>query len=337
MERYPMMKITIIIPCLNEEQYIAECLESVLASDYDKSKMEILVVDGVSSDRTKEIVESYSKKNSHIKLLSNPDKIVPKSMNIAIKQATGDYIIRLDAHALYPTNYFSKLIEWHQKLDADNVGAVIVTKVKNLNKKSASIKEVLSHRLGVGNSEFRTGVDEVKEVDTVPFGCYKREVFDRYGLYDERLIRNQDIELNKRIINGGGKIYLVPDIECTYFAREDFISLAKNSYSNGFWNILTAYYTKTLNSLSLRHFIPLIFVLSLLFPMLLSLLIPKLLWLTLLSLSSYLALVIITSFKLREKSNSLCYLVASFLTLHLSYGFGSLVGIFSMIKRVLAH
>ncbi len=334
MERYPMMKITIIIPCLNEEQYIAECLESVLASDYDKSKMEILVVDGVSSDRTKEIVESYSKKHSHIKLLSNPDKIVPKSMNIAIKQATGDYIIRLDAHALYPTNYFSKLIEWHQKLDADNVGAVIVTEVKNLNKKSASIKEVLSHRLGVGNSEFRTGVDEVKEVDTVPFGCYKKEVFDRYGLYDERLIRNQDIELNKRIINGGGKIYLVPDIECTYFAREDFISLAKNSYSNGFWNILTAYYTKTLNSLSLRHFIPLIFVLSLLFPMLLSLLIPKLLWLTLLSLSSYLALVIITSFKLREKSNKLCYLIASFLTLHLSYGFGSLIGIFSMINKI---
>ena len=328
-----MAKISIIIPCLNEEKYIANCLDSVLASDYDKSKMEILVVDGMSGDKTREIVALYSKKHKHIKLLSNPDKIVPKSMNIAIKQANGDYIIRLDAHASYPKNYFSKLIEWHQKLDAENVGTAIVTKVKNLTKKSASIKEVLSHKFGVGNSDFRTGTKEVKEVDTVPFGCYKKEVFKKYGLYDERLIRNQDIELNKRIINGGGKIYLIPDVQCTYFARENFTALAKNNYSNGFWNILTAYYTKTLNSLSLRHFIPLLFLLSLLFPLILSIFLPKFIDVGLLSLSSYFALVIMISFKLRDSTNSFIYLVSSFLVLHLSYGMGSLMGIFSVISK----
>jgi len=328
-----MSKISIIIPCLNEEKYIAYCLDSILLSDYDKSKIEIFVVDGMSSDKTREIVISYSEKYAYIKLLSNLDKIVPKAMNLAIEKAKGEYIIRLDAHASYPKNYFSKLIEWHQKLNADNIGCVIVTEVKKLTKKSASIKEVLSHKFGVGNSDFRTGIKELKEVDTVPFGCYKKEVFEKYGLYDERLIRNQDIELNKRIINGGGKIYLIPEVTCTYYARENFSDLAKNNFDNGKWNILTAYYTKTLNSLSLRHFIPLLFVLSLLAPLFLSIFIPKFAYVVLLSLSSYFALVIIISFKLRDNQNSFLYLIMSFFTLHLSYGVGSLMGIFSLASK----
>jgi len=329
-----MSSISIVIPCLNEEKYIANCLDSVLVSDYDKSKIEILIVDGMSIDRTREIVTEYSKKYDYIKLLDNPDKIVPKAMNLAIKKAKGDYIIRLDAHSSFPSDYFSKLVKYSEKLDADNVGAVIITEVKNSNKKSNSIVKILSHRFGVGNSNFRIGTDELKEVDTVPFGCYKKEVFKKYGDYDERLVRNQDIELNKRIINGGGKIYLVPEVECTYYARENFKDLAKNNYANGFWNILTAYYTKALGSLSLRHFIPLLFVLSLLFPLILSLLFPKMLWLSFFSLTSYLALVIIISLKLKNSSNDFFYLVGSFLTLHLSYGWGSLMGIFSLFQKV---
>ncbi len=328
-----MSTISIIVPIYNEEKYIEKCLESIIENDYNKDKMEVFLVDGGSKDKTVDIIKKYQQKYPFFKLLNNSNKTPPYAMNIGIEASKGDYIIRLDAHASYPKNYFSKLIEWHQKLNADNVGAVIVTEVKNLNKKSASIKEVLSHRLGVGNSEFRTGVDEVKEVDTVPFGCYKREVFEKYGLYDERLIRNQDIELNKRIINGGGKIYLIPDVQCTYFARENFTALAKNNYNNGYWNILTAYYTKTLNSLSLRHFIPLLFLLSLLVPSLLSIVVPNFLYVTLFSLSSYLLLVIIISFKLRDSSNSFTYLISSFLTLHLSYGMGSLMGIFLIISK----
>ncbi len=326
-------KISIIIPCLNEEKYIVTCLDSLLDSDYDKLKMEVLVVDGMSSDKTREIVKDYTNKHSYIKLLDNPDKIVPKAMNLAISQASGEYIIRLDAHSKFPKNYFSKLIYYSQKLNADNVGVVVITDVKNKNKKSNSIKEVLSHRFGVGNSDFRIGIDSIKEVDTVPFGCYKKDVFEKYGYYDERLIRNQDIELNKRISNGGGKIYLIPDVTCTYFARENFITLAKNNYSNGFWNILTAYYTKTLKSLSLRHFIPLLFVLSLIIPIIASTVFPETLWLALFSLLSYLCLVIIISFKIKNSSNSVLYLILSFLTLHFSYGMGSLVGIFSVINK----
>ena len=206
---------------------------------------------------------------------------------------------------------------------------------KNRNKKSSAIKEVLMHRFGVGNASFRTGSNKVKAVDTVAFGCYRRDAFEKYGLFNEKLIRNQDIELNKRIINRGGKIYLTPEVKCTYYARENFTSLAKNNYSNGFWNILTAYYTKTLNSLGLRHFIPLLFVLSLIIPLLGSLIFPQLLWIALFSLVSYLSLVIIISFRLKNSSNTIGYLIISFLTLHLSYGWGSLVGIFSVINKYL--
>jgi len=329
-----MSNISIIIPILNEENYIKECLNSILESDYPKEFIELLLVDGGSTDKTLLIIKEYQSKYDFIKLLHNKQKIVPISMNIAIKESKGDYIIRLDAHSLYPKNYLSKLIYWHNKLDASNVGAVITTEVKNKNKKSNSIKNILSSKFGVGNSDFRIGVNSPKEVDTVPFGCYKKEVFEKYGLYDERLKRNQDIELNKRIVNNKGKIYLIPDVKCTYFARETFKDLAKNNYANGKWNILTAFYTSSLNSLSIRHFIPLLFVLSLIIPLFGSFIELNIIYITLLSFVSYLTLVIIISFRLKSKENNLLYLISSFFVLHLSYGFGSLVGIMSVIKKM---
>jgi len=335
MIRETIYSISIIIPVFNEEAYISACLDSIVASDYDKEYIEILIIDGMSKDNTREIIQAYQNKYSYIKLLHNPQKIVPISMNMGIKEAKGDYIIRLDAHASYPKDYFSKLITWHQKLDADNIGGIVLTEVIHQTPKANAIKKVLSHPLGVGNSDFRVGIDKVKKVDTVPFGCYPKKVFDQYGLYNERLVRNQDIELNKRIINGGGKIYLIPDVQSTYYARENFIDLAKNNFANGKWNILTAYYTRTLSSLSIRHFIPLIFILSLLLPLLLAIISINFVWISFLSLVSYLALVILLSLKLKKKSTGFFYLVGSFLTLHLSYGAGSLAGLFSVIKQMI--
>ncbi len=330
-----MSKISIIIPCLNEEKYIAICLDSLLESDYDKSKMEVLVVDGMSQDKTREIVQEYHEKYSFIHLLENVDSYTPVGMNLGINASKGEYIFILSAHAEYGHDYFIQLVENIEKLNADCVGGVLITDVKNKNKKSSSIKEVLMHKFGVGNASFRTGSKDIKAVDTVAFGCYRRSTFETYGLFDEKLIRNQDIELNKRIINGGGTIYLIPKVSCTYFARENFIALAKNNYANGFWNILTAYYTKTLSSLSLRHFIPLFFVLSLVVPIGISLVFPKILWIAVFSLVSYLSLVIIISFRLKNSSNTVGYLIVSFLTLHLSYGWGSLMGILSLLKKIL--
>jgi len=330
-----MHSISIIVPCLNEEKYIQSCIESIVKSDVDFNQSEIIFIDGGSEDRTVEIIETYTTQYSYIKLLHNPKKFTPISMNMGIEASFGEYIFIISAHAKYEKSYFSKLTQQIKILNANCVGGVLTTKVKNKNKKSNSIREILTHRFGVGDADFRTGSPHIKEVDTVAFGCYTKETFEKYGLYNERLIRNQDIELNKRIVNGGGKIYLIPEVEAVYYARENFKDLAKNNFSNGKWNILTAYYTKTLSSLSLRHFIPLLFVLSLIVPMVFSLINLNFLWIGALSLGSYLALVIISSLKSRDSENNFFYLVMSFLTLHISYGFGSLMGIFSLIKRVI--
>ena len=330
-----MSKISIIIPIYNEEKYIKSCIESIIKSDYKKEDMEVLLVDGMSSDGTREIIKIFQKKYSFIRVLDNKKKIAPIAMNIGIKHARGDFIFIISAHASYAKNYFTKLTKHSIKLDADCVGPILITDVKNKNSKSNSIKEILSHKLGVGNASFRTGSAEIIEVDTVAFGCYRKEVFEKYGLYNEELVRNQDIELNKRIIHGGGKIYLVPDVKSTYYARENFSDLAKNNYGNGKWNILTAYLTKTLNSLSLRHFIPLLFIFSLLVPILLYPFFSQSLYMIIMSLFSYSTLVIITSLKLKNSANSFIHLVLSFFVLHFSYGVGSLVGVFSVVKKLL--
>ena len=228
--------LSVICPIYNEVKYIDVCIQSILLQDYPKEHLEVLFVDGMSQDGTRDIVGNYSKQYPFIHLLDNEKRIVPMAMNIGIKASKGDVIMRLDAHAQYPPNYFSVLTKALRFLAADNVGAACRTDVLNKTPKTLAIREVLSNRFGVGNSTFRLGVDKVLEVDTVPFGCWKRDVFDKYGVYDERLIRNQDIELNKRIVRGGGRIYIVPDTYCVYLARETFKELAKNNFGNGKWN-----------------------------------------------------------------------------------------------------
>ena len=260
--------LSVIVPIYNEEKYIAKCIDSILEQDFPKDELEIILADGMSQDCTREIVAKYTAKYPFISLIDNPKRIAPWAMNLAVKEAKGDVIMRLDAHAIYEKNYFSALVRALKVYDADNVGAVCRTDVLNKTPKTLAIREVLSNKFGVGNSTFRTGISGVQEVETVPFGCWKREVFEKYGMYDVRLVRNQDIELNKRIIRGGGRIVIVPDTYCTYFARENYHELAKNNYGNGKWNILTVYYTKEMRSLSVRHFVPLAFVLSLIVPIL---------------------------------------------------------------------
>ncbi len=322
MERVP--KISVIVPILNEERYIAKVLESIVSSDYDKTKMEVFLVDGGSEDQTLQIIRAYQERYPFFKLLHNPDKTAPYAMNIGIEAAGGEYIVRLDAHAEYPKDYFSKLIFYHDKLQADNVGGVVVTKVKNKTATANAIKNVLSDKLGVG-SAFRSGAKGVKEVDTVPFGCYKKEVFERIGLYDKRLTRNQDIELNKRLKKAGGRIFLVPEIEATYYARESFKALVKNSFQNGKWNMLTAHYTNSFSSLSLRHYIPLFFVLSIVLPLLCCYNV------SLAVLALYFTAITLRSIMIK-KDTPLLHQIAAFALLHLSYGIGEIVGIILIIK-----
>lgn len=331
-----MEKVSVIVPCRNEERYISKCLDSVLATTYPKEFLEIIIVDGNSIDRTPEIVKEYISKFDFIRLLENPKKIVPVAMNIGIEASKGDTIIRLDAHAIYQDDYISTLVEWKSKLKAANIGTVMQTSIMNNNNKSVSIKKVLSHKLGVGNGLFRIGIDKPLEVDTVPFGCFDKKVLQKVGGYDERLIRNQDIELNKRIKNAGGKVFLIPFSKCIYFARETWTKLFKNNYRNGFWNIKTVYITKQFSSLGIRHFVPLMFILSLIVPILLSLIYVPFAFVALFSLLLYILTLVMVILKMDRSETTMVHLLTTFIILHISYGLGSLLGIFnidSLIKK----
>ena len=329
-----MPTLCVIIPCRNEERYIAQCLDSVLNTSYPKELLEILVIDGKSHDKTRQIVQKYTFSHPFIRLLDNPDKIASTALNIGILESKSSYIIRLDAHASYPKDYFQQLISHSIRLGAANVGGVWKTQILHDTTIANAIKNVLSDPYGVGNALFRTGISTITEVDTVPFGCYHRDIFEKYGLFDERLIRNQDIELNKRIVRGGGKIYLIPDIACTYYARETYSDLAHNNYQNGYWNILTPYYTGRLNSLSLRHFIPLVFVMTLILPVLLLPFYPDLLLISIIIVFIYLLIIGGRAWKIKNNTTWL-HQVWAFITLHFSYGFGSIGGIIALTKKIL--
>lgn len=325
------VELSVICPIYNEEKYIAQFLDSLLMQDYPQDDLEILLVDGMSKDKTREIVAGYTEQYPFIKLIDNPDKYVPYAMNRGIAVARGKVIMRLDAHASYQPDYFSVLVKGLRRLHADNVGTVCKTDVLNKTPKTLAICEVLGNNFGVGNSTFRTGIDQEQEVETVPFGCWPKEVFEKYGKYDVRLVRNQDIELNKRIHRGGGKIYILPGTYCTYLARETWRALAKNNYGNGKWNILTVYYTKMFSSLSLRHFIPLLFILSLIVPLLLAFIWWPFALVAATSLVAYLILLSVVSMKLAvQKKLNFFYLLITFVVLHFSYGWGSLVGIIKL-------
>lgn len=318
--------LTVICPIYNEEKYIARCIESIMAQDYPKDDLEVLFVDGMSTDRTREIIASYLPQCPYLRVLDNPHKIVPFAMNKGISEAKGDIIMRLDGHSLYPSNYFSELVKWHSKLpEAWNIGGVCETKVVNSSKTSEAIAKVMSDKFGVGNSTFRTGSDkEYLEVDTVPFGCYKSFVFDKIGLYNEKLVRVQDIELNKRLTHAGGKIYMVPSIHCTYIPRDNYRDFFENRFQTGYWVIKTCFITHTTKNLGLRHFIPAGFVLALLLPLLLGFI-----WWPLFLVSPFVALLYLgcmtmRSIQIKDEKTSVWHLLKAFCCIHFSYGMGSI-------------
>jgi glycosyltransferase involved in cell wall biosynthesis len=326
-----MIKASIVIPTFNEEAYISSCLESIINSDIDKKSIEVLIVDGKSSDKTVAIVKNYMKKYPFIKILENKKKIIPVALNIGIKNAKGEYIIRIDAHSSYPKDYFSKLLYWSEKLDADNVGGICLTDVKNKNSKTNSIKAVMSHRFGVGGGDYRGTINKPKESNTVPFGCFKKTSLLKFGCFDERLERTEDLEINKRLIDNGANVYLVPDVSFTYYAKERLRDLAKKSFATGKWIVLNPYFTKSVKALHPHHFIPFLFVLSLILPLLFCPIDKIFCIITVLSLIFFMSAIFYFSYKLKREDNSFFYLIATFITLHISYGIGSLIGILEVV------
>ncbi|HIS10147.1 MAG TPA: glycosyltransferase family 2 protein [Candidatus Avibacteroides excrementipullorum] len=323
--------ITVVCPIYNEEKYIARCIESIMEQDYPKDDMEVLFVDGMSTDHTRAIIEEYLPRCPYLRVIDNPQRIVPYAMNAGIKAAKGDVIIRLDAHALYPSNYFSELVRKLYELNADNVGAVCRTLPANDTPKCKAIASALSSAFGMGNSYFRIGAKEIKQVDTVPFGCYRKDVFDRIGLYDNDLVRNQDDELNARLIKHGGKIYLIPYIVVDYFARDTIKKTGKMFYQYGLYKPLV---NKKLGSpATVRQFFPVAFVLGLIFGLIAGLLNCYLLMAYLFVIALYLLLAVVSSLRSSKSLKQVYYQVVTYFTIHLNYGWGYLAGLYRILAK----
>lgn len=321
--------ISIVMPVYNEEKYIQKCIDSLLEQDYPQDDMEWIFVDGCSTDKTKEIILSYKEKYPKlIYVYDNPNKIVPYAMNIGIQNSKGKYIIRLDAHAEYEKDYFSKCVEFLDNTDADNVGGLAETKART--KMGQNIAKMLSSKFGVGNSQFRTN-GKSGYVDTVPFGAFRREVFTKWGGYDERLVRNQDNEMNYRIRKNGGKIYLSDEIKLSYYCRDSIKGINKMARQNGMWNVITMKLCP--GSMGLRHFVPLLFVLSVIGLTGLGFL-HWIFWALLgLELFLYLSLDFVFSCKAATKFKDFFSLIFLFPLFHINYGIGSLIGIFKQFSK----
>lgn len=321
--------ISVVMPVYNEEKYIENCIDSLLLQDYPQDSMEWIFVDGMSSDRTRELIGAYIEKYPKlIKLLSNPNKTVPYAMNIGIKEARGKYIIRLDAHADYNKDYISKCVYYLDTTDADNVGGVAETKSKGF--VGNAIAKMLSSRFGVGNSEFRTN-GESGYVDTVPFGAFRREVFEKWGGYDERLTRNQDNEMNYRIRKNGGKIYLSSDIKLSYYCRDSIKGISDMAVKNGMWNVITMKLCP--GSMGVRHFIPLAFLISLIILPIAGIIFHPIWWLFALEMALYFALDCLFSAKQASGIKEFFLLVLLFPIFHITYGAGSLKGILKLFSK----
>lgn len=324
--------LSVIMPIYNEEKYIAKCLDSILEQDYPKEDMELLLCDGMSRDKTREIIIEYQKKYPWIQLLDNPKKIAPCAMNVGINASKGDVIIRLDAHVTYPDNYFSLLVKKLNELpDAENVGAICNTLPVNDTLVAQSIAAVLSSSFGMGNSHFRVGATEMMEVDTVPFGCFHRALFDRIGYFDEELIRNQDDEFNGRIIKNGGKIYLLPQLVIDYYARDKVSKVYKMFYQYGLFKPLV---NKKLGSpATVRQFFPLLFVLGLLLG-------PFMGFVSKWFLMAYAGVILLyfclaTYFSLKDSKNPKLILLQdwTYFVVHFAYGWGYLRGLVKLLLK----
>ncbi|WP_258367243.1 MULTISPECIES: glycosyltransferase family 2 protein [unclassified Mesotoga] len=325
MNSLKLPKVSIIIPARNEEKFIKRCVESFLKCDYPGELIEVIVVDGMSEDRTREIVTEISRRDDRVLLIDNERKITPVAMNLGVKASKGEYVFFSGAHSEMPSDYISKCIKHAIETGADNVGGVMKTEPRVKSAVGIAISKVLSSPLGVGGAKFRTGVSKPTEVDTVPFGCYKREVFDRIGYFNEKLVRNQDIEFNLRLKRAGGKIILFPDIELTYYSRSTFKELWKNNFANGFWIITGAKYAD--NPFSIRHLIPLVFVLTLLIGIVFWVFFSIIGKLLVMILCVYLFLMLIESFSKGESLSVTLLMILAFPILHISYGIGSLCAV----------
>ena len=251
-------KVSVIIPCRNEVQYIERCINNVSSFYQPPGGFEVIVIDGMSTDGTRELLSRLKTQFPDLLVMDNPRKIVPGSMNVGIQKAKGEYIVRADVRCIHPKSYLCDLVELSEKTGADNVGGVLAPEFGNGYTQNA-IALAYKSRIAMGGA-LRDRGDFIGETDTVYGGCFKRKRLLEVGMYDEAMVRNQDDELSFRFRERGGKIIQDGRIKIQYYPRNSFWHLFKQFMQYGYWKVSVI--KKHPQQASLRHFLPAVLVLS---------------------------------------------------------------------------
>lgn len=325
--------VAIVIPTLNEEKFISRCLDSVISQSYPLKEMDVMVVDGGSKDRTREIVNGYQERYCNIRLLNNPQKIQSIAFNIGVSSSTAPYIIRLDAHAFYKPYYIEGCIKGLMENEhRGNVGGQWDIQPQN-DSLWAKTNAILNYsKFGIGGATYRVGA-KAGDVDTVPFGAFPRKVIDEIGGMREDLPRGEDNEYNSRIKKAGYSIYFNPEIECIYYARPSLKTSCKQMFANG-ESIGHLFYVDR-ESISIRHLIPLLFVLGMVLGIITLFIYSPFFYVLLAGLFVYSTCAIIASIASSRKHGwKYCLpLFVLFFCVHVSYGLGTIKGLFAGSKK----
>jgi glycosyltransferase involved in cell wall biosynthesis len=319
--------VAIVIPCRNEEHYIGKCLQSIIDSDFDKTKLEVVVCDGLSTDNTKKIILEYSKEFNWISCMDNVEQTTPFALNAGIKKSKADVIIILGAHSeIYP-DFISQNINYLNKYpECGCVGGYLEN--VNENKTAEIVGSAMSSVFGVGNANFRIP-DKEGFVDTVAFGAYRKEVFEKIGLFDEVLTRNQDDDFNYRVTKAGYKIFLSPKIRCKYYVRASYQKLYRQYNQYGYWKV---YLNKKHRAfLSVRQLIPFLFVVFLILGFIASCfhIIIGMLYIS--GIVAYCLLALYFAFQKTQQLGDAIKIASTFFLLHWSYGIGYAKGLLDFI------
>ena len=324
-------EVAIVITTLNEERFISRCLDSIIKQTFKFEKMDVMIIDGGSNDKTKDIVAKYQKSHQNIRFIENKKKIQSVAFNIGFKKSTAPYIIRLDAHAEYDSKYISLCIEnLKQDEKRGNVGGRC--NILPFNQSLwAQTNAILNHsRFGIGGAAFRVS-NEAHNTDSVPFGSFPRKIIEKIGGMREDLPRGEDNEYNSRIRKAGYKIFFDPNIISSYFARPTLGASCKQMYANG--NSIGYLYYIDREAIGIRHLVPLLFVVSGLFSIIISVLWSPFCYVFCGGLALYIIADAIASI-MGAKDNVKCTLplFILFFCVHVSYGMGTIAGLIKGLK-----
>ena len=328
--------VSVIIPCRNEEKTIHLVLDAIYNQTYPRELLQVVIADGFSEDRTRAEIVTF--KTSHpdldVLVVDNPKRIIPAGLNVAIGASSGEIIVRMDAHSIPNPDYVSLCIDALEKGIAQNVGGVWDIQPGNKSWIARAIAAAAGNPLAVGDAQYRF-TDKAAYVDTVPYGSYKRDLFEQVGLFDETLLANEDYELNTRILQSGGKIWLDPQIRCTYFARSSLKALARQYFGYGYWKVqMLKRYPETLRW---RQALPPVFVLGLLVSLLAGIFWMPSLYLFTAVLGLYLLILVAAGIHMAIKKSDILMVIAvplAIITMHFSWAAGFLVGAFGAKKKI---